>query len=191
MGFLKEKIMSKDLIEEYITLAGITKEQNKKLNEIGYYSAPASKGHHLSQKGGLVIHCANVTKRLLQLTETLGVEWPRLESPYLVGMFHDLVKCRCYEEDGIRASDGKDTWKYTQPLYPGHGTCSVAIANELGIILTPEEIAAITYHMGLYGVGKEYSDKEFDNAIRTMGSHILAIIYADWYAARIDEELKA
>lgn len=183
--------MDKETIEEYIILAGITKEQKKKLEEIGYYTAPASKGHHLSQEGGLVIHCANVTKRLLQLTETLGVEWPRRESPYLVGMFHDLVKCRCYEMDGIYAEDGSPVWKYTQPLYPGHGSCSVAIANELGIVLKPEEIAAITYHMGLYGVGKEYSDKEFDNAIRTKGSHILATIYADWYAARIDEELEA
>ena len=66
------------------------------LREIGYFDAPASKGHHLAERGGLLQHSVNVTRRLVDLAAAWHVDWPRVESPYIVGMLHDLVKCRCY-----------------------------------------------------------------------------------------------
>ena len=178
--------MSEVDVTEYLAKAGIDQDQWMKLDQIGYLEQPASKGHHLSGYGGLAMHSVNVTERLVQLTKSLGVRWPREESPYLVGMLHDLVKCRCYRLRGV--THGKPEWEYVQPVYPGHGACSAAIASEIGIKLMPDEIVAITYHMGVYGVGKEYTDKEFDNALRWHGQQVIATCCADWYAARVDEE---
>ena len=153
----------------------------------GYFDAPASKGHHLAKRGGLMRHSVNVTRRLVALTDALGVCWPRKESPYLVGMLHDLVKCRCYRAINGAAQDGEPAWEYVQPEYPGHGACSVAIATELGIQLMREEIAAITFHMGPWGVGKEYSEQELRAAMKVFAPQIIATHTADWHAAEVDE----
>ena len=171
---------------DYLRKAGLTEGQIGNLEAMGYFRQPASKGHHMSGYGGLAKHSLNVTERLVELTRALQVRWPREESPYLVGMLHDLVKCRCYRLRG--EIDGKPQWEYIQPVYPGHGACSAAIASEIGIELKLEERVAITYHMGVYGVGKEYTDKEFDNALRWHGQQVIATCCADWYAARVDEE---
>lgn len=153
------------------------------LGGIGYFDAPASKGHHLAERGGLLKHSVYVTRRLIALTNSYSVLWPRKESAYLVGMLHDLVKCRCY-----RAVEGAGpAWEYVQPEYQGHGACSVAIASELGIQLMREEIAAIMFHMGPWGVDKEYSEGEFRAAMRVFSPFIIATHTADWYAAEVDE----
>lgn len=153
------------------------------LGGIGYFDAPASKGHHLAERGGLLKHSVYMTRRLIALTNSYSVFWPRRESPYLVGMLHDLVKCRCY-----RAVEGAGpAWEYVQPEYQGHGACSVAIASELGIQLMREEIAAIMFHMGPWGVDKEYSEGEFRAAMRVFSPFIIATHTADWYAAEVDE----
>lgn len=153
------------------------------LGGIGYFDAPASKGHHLAERGGLLKHSVYMTRRLIALTNSYSVFWPRKESPYLVGLLHDLVKCRCY-----RAVEGAGpAWEYVQPEYQGHGACSVAIASELGIQLMREEIAAIMFHMGPWGVDKEYSEGEFRAAMRVFSPFIIATHTADWYAAEVDE----
>lgn len=178
--------MSEVEVKEYLAKGGIDQWQGMRLKELGYFGQPASKAHHLTGYGGLAEHSMNVTRRLVELTESLGVKWPRKESPYLVGMLHDLVKIRCYKLKG--EVEGKPEWEYIQPVYPGHGACSAAIAAEIGIELMRDEIVAKTYHMGMYGVGKEYTDKEFDNALRRHGQQVIATCCADWWAARVDEE---
>ena len=151
------------------------------LDKLGLFTAPASKGRHLAHRGGLIMHSANVARTLETLTKALGIKWSRPESPYLVGLLHDLVKCRCYEE----TESGE--YRCRQPTYPGHGVCSVAIAAELGIRLNEDEIAAIAYHMGLYGAGKEYTAEEFNNALETYAPQIIATCCADWFSARVTE----
>lgn len=172
---------------DYLCDAGLDNVQIDNLVGMRYFTQPASKGHHLAECGGLVKHCVNVTSRLIQLTVALGVKWSRKESPYLVGMLHDLVKCRCYR--AVRVEDCREPkWEYVQPVYPGHGICSIAIAEELNIRLMPDEIAAIIYHMGMFGVGKEYTDKEFYAAMDAYAPQILATHSADWYASAVDEK---
>ena len=105
----------------------------KSLREIGYFTVPASTKYHLSCRSGLAVHSVNVTQNLLSISKAMNIDWPREESPYIVGMLHDLVKCHCY--DWI---DGG--WKYCQPKYPGHGIASVMIASEIGIVLLKKEI---------------------------------------------------
>lgn len=173
------------LAEVYLRAAfdGNYQAYNSLLRGIGLYDAPASKGHHLAERGGLLKHSVNVTTRLCTLTGAYRLQWPRKESPYLVGMLHDLVKCRCY-----RAVEGAGpAWEYVQPEYHGHGACSVAIAAELGIQLMRKEIAAIMFHMGPWGVDKEYSEGEFRAAMRVFAPFIIATHTADWYAAEVDE----
>lgn len=177
----------------YLTNAGLTDEQQRRLRAIGYLEAPASKRHHLAVPMGLYKHSVNVTYRLLKLTEAMEIDWSREESPYLVGMLHDLVKTRCYIIKPLedRVKDGvlidADAYEYIQPVYPGHGVASALIAAELGIQLNEDERAAIVYHMGLYGVGKEYTDKEINEALGVFPGQIIATHSADWLAARIDE----
>lgn len=154
----------------------------KGLDHMGYFTAPASKGHHLAVKGGLVRHSLNVTKRLVRLSDAIGVKWSRDESPYLVGILHDLVKCQCYRLN----ADGQ-TYSYVQPKWPGHGVASVLIATvDLGIQLNPDEAAAIIHHMGAFGLSGRALD-EFDAALDAFPGPIIATHTADWSAARLDE----
>ncbi len=153
-----------------------------KLRAIGYYDAPASKDHHLAVRGGLAKHSINVTHRLLDISDALKITWSRDESPYIVGMLHDLVKCQCY-----RLNDDGKTYSYVQPKWPGHGTASVMIATvELGVQLNPDEAAAITHHMGAFGLTGRALD-EFDAALDAFPGPIIATHTADWSAARLDE----
>ena len=172
----------------FIMRSNITAGAFERLVEIGYLEAPASRGHHLVERGGLAKHSKNVTRRLIQLTESLDVKWPREESPYLVGLFHDLVKCKCYIPVDDENQNEQPKWKYVHPEYPGHGAASALIACDLGIELRREERIAITYHMGAFGVGKEYSMEEFNAALLECPQQIVATCCADWWAARVDEE---
>ena len=160
---------------------------NHALFNIGYFRAPASRGHHLAEIGGLVAHSVNVTQRLVDLSVAWHVEWPRVESPYIVGMLHDLVKCRCYRPVPKKDPGEVQTFEYVQPEFHGHGACSIAIAASLGIQLMREEVAAIMFHMGPWGVGKEYTEAEFRAAMDAFPSCIVATHTADWYAAAVDE----
>ena len=165
--------------------AALESEQERRLRAIGYYDAPASKGHHLAYRGGLVLHSYNVARRLVILSNALGVVWSRPQSPYLVALLHDLVKCKCYRLN----PDGK-SYRYVQPEWPGHGVASVMIATvELGIHLEPDETAAVIHHMGAFGLQGRALD-EFDAALDRWPNQIIATHTADWAAARIDEEGK-
>lgn len=130
------------------TLAG----SRRILQEFGYFEAPASSKYHLAELGGLYIHSCNVTKALLYITEKLGLKWGREESPYIVGMLHDLCKCDAYaytKESGYAVNkDGLFNPKL-------HGVKSVILAQRVLSntelkTLTEEEILCITYHMGAY-----------------------------------------
>ena len=180
--------MNTEMEREFRTFINRTEMKNSSYHEllrIGYLDAPASKRHHLAERGGLVAHSINVTRELLKLSDTMGVSWPRPESPYLVGMLHDLVKCRCYR---VVSDAEQDKFEYVQTEYPGHGVQSALIAAEVGIELRREEIAAIVYHMGMFGIGREYTDKEFNAALAKFPQQIIATHCADWWAARVTEE---
>lgn len=115
------------------------------LEELGFFTQPASTKYHGAYEGGLFDHSFLTTKALVELTEKLDLKWERPESPYIVGMFHDLCKCDNYVKDF-------ETDKYIynpEIIIPGHGDKSV-IMLEKYIPLTDEEIACIRWHMGAY-----------------------------------------
>ena len=176
-----------DEVRSHLHNAGLDNDKIHALFELGYFTAPASKGHHLNWPGGLVEHSVNVVKRLCKTTYAFGVEWPRTESIYLVGMLHDLVKCRCYRER-LNAAAGvpRIEYDYVQPSWPGHGMASAMIATvDLGLRLLPMEAAAIVNHMGAFGL-QGRAMNEFDAALDEFAPAIIATHSADWAAARID-----
>lgn len=64
----------------------------EKLTEGGFFTAPASTKYHGAYEGGLFDHSRNVTSALVTLTHDNDLEWQRSESPYIIGMFHDICK---------------------------------------------------------------------------------------------------
>lgn len=151
------------------------RELSYELNKLGFFDAPASAGHHGNHAGGLFEHSEQVTKSLVSLTNNLGLEWQRPESPYIVGMFHDLCKCDNYQE-------GLDGWEYSkETLLQGHGEKSIMIAASL-LVLTPEEVACIRFHMG------SFTDKsEWGNYTRAIHKYpnVLYTHMADMVASHI------
>lgn len=171
----------KQKARNYLAEAGLTAGQYERLMGLGYEQAPASKSHHLNYPGGLIEHSLNVTQNILQLSESLCYKWPRKESPYLVGMMHDIVKCKCYAESFVGGFD------YVNPGWPGHGEASVMIATvELGIKLEREEAVAIRHHMGLWGL-EGAALKDFNAALDGDAAPIIITHTADWWAARVNE----
>jgi len=139
--------MNKELEEKaraFLMNACLTPKQIAALEKIGYFTAPAAMRHHLNRPQGLIEHSINVTTKMLALKV-----FEDRASSYRVGMLHDVVKCLCYR---AKEKDGKTSYSYVQPPYPGHGVASALILADLGICLTPEERAAIVWHMGVYGM---------------------------------------
>ena len=171
----------------YLLLAGLDELAVANLKSLGYFDAPASKGHHLALKGGLVEHSANVTHMLTKQTETLGIEWPREESPYLVGMLHDLVKCFCYRPI-TGAGQDKVEYKKVDTKYAGHGLASCMFARDLGIELQPIEYRSIEYHMGAFGLSAQEL-KAYDAVLNYKDStlNLYATHTADMIASHVDE----
>lgn len=137
-------------IEEFIKIMAeaLGKEAARvlaeKLGPMGFFDAPASTKYHSAYPGGLYEHSRAVTDALMHLTHDLGLEWSRPESPYLIGMLHDLCKCDQFEQN----EDGGFSWRDDQILC-GHGDKSTILAQQL-LPLTEEEILCIRWHMGAY-----------------------------------------
>ena len=117
----------------------------RELNKMGYFDAPASIKHHGCKEGDLFEHSLTVTEELVYITEKMGLEWMNPNSPYIIGMYHDLCKCDLYKWNAFMQE-----YEYSDNIIiPGHGDKSVILAQR-HLILTDEEIACIRWHMGAY-----------------------------------------
>lgn len=141
------------------------------MDEIGFFTAPASGGNHSHVEGGLAEHSLNVMTMIEKFgVAALGGEGYNAiqDSAVIVALLHDLGKCgdygkRMYVPNMIK--DGRPTkaepeqkykqseakpWKRNPALLPlDHATRSIKLAT-LFIDLTEEEEYAIRYHDGLY-----------------------------------------
>lgn len=148
-----------------------------------FFVAPASTKYHGAYAGGLFDHSMNVANVLCYLTGAEMAEpWMRPESPFLVGIFHDLTKIGKYAVndtgDGFKWSPAKD-----RPIYGGHGAESVIRVQQL-IQLTVEESLCIRFHMGAY----EKDDwEDFDKAIQQY-PNVLWTHTADMIASKMLEK---
>lgn len=122
-----------------------------KLEEKGFFDAPASTKYHGNYAGGLFDHSFAVMKFLLELTERNQIHWEREDSPKIIGMFHDLCKVDQYEAAG-------EEYRYQEEtLLKGHGEKSIMLLSEY-TMLTEEEILCIRYHMGAFTDPEEWKD---------------------------------
>lgn len=102
---------------DFLKRAGLHTLEIEALKDIGYFTAPASKGHPLACAGGLMRHSINVSKILLDLASHMLGE----RSCCRIGMLHDLVKCYCY-----RPADGEDgRYEYVRPATISRTRCGV------------------------------------------------------------------
>ena len=167
-------MIDQDLINQYLERTDQSPTVFEALKEIGYFDAPASKGHHLAVTGGLAEHSVHVTDNLLATRAVPDV------SAYRIGMYHDLVKCLCYE------AVGNGRYEYTQPPYPGHGIASAMIAADIGIQLAQFERAAIVWHMGAFGL----NDRQMEEYKAALSKWPVPIIFthASDHLASVMEE---
>ncbi len=118
------------------------------LLSIGYFEAPAALRHHGNHEGGLYKHSLEVAQQLDKLTNGLGLKWEREESPYVVGLLHDV----CKTDDYIYSYTdiNKDIYEYNKNKnMDGHGDKSVImLAGHFP--LTEEEAICIRFHMGAF-----------------------------------------
>ncbi len=161
------------------------------LSENGFFTAPASTKYHGAYEGGLFDHSVAVTKRLIQLTVDNKLSWQRKESPFIIGMFHDLCKCDQYvvvanPEPVIKESVAiwENHYEYNEnTILKGHGAKSVILLSQF-ITLTEEEMLCIRYHMGPY---EKEEWREYDLAIRKTNGLCLWSHTADMLASKVDD----
>ncbi len=149
-----------------------------KLDEAGFFTAPASTKFHGAYEGGLFDHSFLVAKYLVELTEKLGLKWKRDESPYIVGMFHDFCKCGLYK---VKA-DGSGYEYNTGLIIPGHGERSVILVQQF-FYITDEELACIRWHMGAYETDTRLWQNY--NAAVIKYANVLFTHTADMYVAKV------
>lgn len=171
---------NKELLER-ILKGRVSDESLKWLLKNGYTKAPCSKRHHLAERGGLLRHSVNVTECLLYLTDKLGLKWSREQSPYYIGMFHDLCKIDQYIYNPI-----KDCyeWNADQPL-TGHGDKSIVLTEEYVVHLTEEERECIRWHMGAFDLEENW--ERYTNAVHKY-PNVLWTHTADMMSTHIIEE---
>lgn len=170
----------------------ISKEFYDWLIENGFFTQAASTKYHGAYEGGLFDHSYEVTQVLLDMTQRLNLQWTRPESPYIIGMFHDLCKIDNYitivDEPGetmmgTNEVKGKEIhFEYNQDcILKGHADKSIMLLSQF-INLTEEEMLCIRFHMGAYE-GQDQWDN-YDKAIRKYET-VLFTHTADMYTSKV------
>ncbi len=149
----------------------------KYLEKGDFYTAPTSTKFHLNEPGGLCLHSLNVFHTALTLAEHVwkpavqsGVspfnELPNTESIAICALFHDFCKIGFYHEGERFRKDENGRW-YTHLCYNvkdsfpfGHGEKSCFLVERF-MRLTPDELLAIRWHMGMFETGEQGSATRF------------------------------
>lgn len=161
------------------------------LMDNGFFTAPASTKHHGAYEGGLFDHSLAVTETLIDLTNKNNLVWSRPESPFIVGMFHDLCKIDNYKwvqsppqavTPGVTLQKEDGHYEYnTDTLLKGHGDKSIMLLSTL-MQLTLEEVMCIRYHMGAFVEKEEWSN--YSRSVRLF-PNVLWTHQADMIASQI------
>ena len=172
-----------------------------KLEELGFFMAPASTKFHLNYEGGLLEHSMNVCETALELRdmmirkkEKLGEFLPK-ESVIIAALLHDVCKTDIYKPAIKRQKNELGVW-CDVPGYDvdygnfpvGHGEKSVIWLLHNGLKLTEEEIVAIRWHMTAWDLPFQSSEMKGNlNAARERWPLLSLIQAADGLAANILE----
>lgn len=171
------------------------------LEQIGFFTAPASTKHHGAYAGGLVEHSNNVYRRLAKMAYEENRRQNRKFPEYAVGtiavvaLLHDVCKADAYKpkETGLccphKTAAEKDYWTYTNNFPIGHGEKSVIQIMRF-MYLTEEEALAIRWHMGAFDNAVKGGSYDMNYAFAQ--SRLAAMLHiADMMATHLDERTEA
>jgi len=182
----------------------------QQLEARGFYTAPASAGHHLNEPGGLVEHSMHVFQMAKLLKKTLAGGTDMLTNqPLLPGMdtllpddsivlatlLHDVCKTAIYVPTIKRQKMPSGNW-VDAPGYNvdyswapfGHGEKSVIMLQNWGLSMTAEEMLAIRWHMSAWDL--PFQSPEMKNSLNPAkeNSPLLTLVQtADGLAAGLME----
>ena len=162
----------------------IDKEFETYLLANGFFSAPASTKYHGNYEGGLFDHSFTVMNILVELSAKNNLKWQRAESPFIVGMFHDLCKIDQYRIDNSEPYTVGEATRYeyrTDTDFKGHGDKSILLLCQ-HMKLTEEEVMCIRYHMGAFTEKDEWRD--YTNAVHRY-ANVLWTHHADMLASHV------
>ena len=192
--------------ETFISLLKSTNRQGvdgciQELENLGFFTAPASTVFHLNNEGGLVEHSLNVCKVALKVRETMIEFDSSLEnklpkdSVIIAALLHDMCKSDIYKKATKWQKNSKGQWEgydgydvdYSNlPL--GHGEKSVIMALQSGLKLTKDEILAIRWHMHAWELPfQSYEAKSCLNKAKEITPLLTLIQTSDGLAAGLLE----
>ena len=169
------------------------------LDQLGFFSAPASTRFHLAEEGGLCQHSLNVYDeamlvKVLQCRLRPNLE-PKLDdvSVAVAALLHDVCTAAVYKtEIKHRKVNGK--WEDYLGYVPdysalplGHGEKSVIRLLRWGFELTDEEMMAIRWHMHAWSLSDSPEDGANFNKANERCPLLAVLIAADGLAAHILE----
>lgn len=171
----KEKFFA--YCRKYIQRKGIDELLNYLDHKTDFFTAPSSTKFHLNTPGGLCQHSLNVFETAIRINEhvllpkqeageSIFPEPLKEESIAIAALFHDLCKCGLYKEVKKWKKDENDKWisyvgyEVSDEFPFGHGEKSCYIIN-FYLKLTPEELLAIRWHMGMYDVSENASSGRY------------------------------
>lgn len=192
--------------EEFLELLRSTKRDGIEdvitdLEEMGFFTAPASAGHHLNVEGGLVLHSINTCKAALAIWEGMKPLEPSLatevkrDSIIIASLLHDVCKSDIYKRSVKKRKNALGQWedcegyKVSYKDFPmGHGEKSVILLLCSGLDLSDDEMLAIRWHMGAWGINmNSYEDERCYDTARALYPLVSIIQTADGLAAAILE----
>ena len=171
------------------------------LEKDGFFEAPASSGHHLNIQGGLCQHSLNVCKAGLMIWEGLktldpsGVNNVKRENVIIATLLHDVCKTDIYKRTVKKRKNKLGQWEDSEGYrvsykdFPmGHGEKSVIMLLCSGLELHDDEMLAIRWHMGAWGINmNSYEDQRNYDTARQKYPLCSIIQSADSLAAAIME----
>ena len=171
------------------------------LEKDGFFEAPASSGHHLNIQGGLCQHSLNVCKAGLMIWEGVktldppGVNNAKRESVIIATLLHDVCKTDIYKRTVKKRKNKLGQWEDSEGYrvsykdFPmGHGEKSVIMLLCSGLELHDDEMLAIRWHMGAWGINmNSYEDQRNYDTARQKYPLCSIIQSADSLAAAIME----
>lgn len=169
--------------EEFIQLLNSTERDGvddliEYLESENFFTAPASSTKHLCSEGGLVKHSLNTCKVALMIWENMQELYPNLhnevtkDSVIIASLLHDVCKADIYFRTMRRKKvlgewEDVEGYKVSYKNFPmGHGEKSVILLLCAGLTLYDEEMLAIRWHMGAWGVNQNSFEelKSYDTA---------------------------
>ena len=200
----------KEMKEEFLNLLRSTEREGvedhiEALEEMGFFTAPASANHHLNVEGGLLEHSLNTCKAALAIYEGLKPLDPSMEkevrrdSIILSSLLHDVCKSDIYKRSVKKRKNNVGQWEdvegYTVSYknFPmGHGEKSVILLLCNGLSLYDDEMLAIRWHMGAWGINmNSFEDQRCYDTSRKLYPLVSIIQAADGLAASILERTGA